>query len=140
MRAADKGRALFADRSQFADIIAPETIAPGAPVEVAHAMAAEVVDMALDAGCTADDLSVIQTALQDLRTTPLTDATRIESREACVQAFNEEFGEQAHSVWVQTRAWVAADPRRAAILAQVGDSPEVAVRAARMALAAQRRR
>lgn len=106
------------------------------PEPIAKAVVHEVREMAVDAGIDGDGLTVLRAALAESRATPMTDEQRLQSREACVQAFNDAFRGQAKAVWAQTRAWVAQDPRRAAILAQVGDNPRVALMAASLAMKA----
>jgi hypothetical protein len=111
------------DPAEFADL----------PPPMAKAVAREFQEMALDAGATADDVGAIRAALADVTIKPPTDEQRVASREACIVAFNEAFGMEAAKVLATTRAWVAADPRRARILESVGDVPAVAVRIAQLA-------
>jgi hypothetical protein len=108
------------------------------PADAAKALQSELAEMTLDAGATAEDLAVVREALAEARATPMTDEARIASRDRCIDAFNDAFGKDAAKVLATTRTWVAADPRRAALIAKVGDNPTVALRMARLAMAAQR--
>jgi hypothetical protein len=140
-RKADTGRTLYGDQER--DAIA-ETIPmdgmEGATPETIAAARTELANMAIDAGASADDVAALRAALVDARINPLTDEQRMESRGRCVAAFNEAFGMDAARTLDITRKWLNGDARRAATFGQVGDNPVVALMAARLALAAQRRR
>lgn len=136
-RQADTGRRLFGDqeRDALAESFALEGTSGMHPEAVA-AVRVELANMTLDAGATRADVEVLRDALA---AAPLTDEQRIASRDACISAFNDAYGDQAYKTLEITRAWLQQDPRRHAIFAQVGDNPQAALLAARLALAARRR-
>lgn len=142
-RVADSSRRLYGDQERdaiAASIPLDDMQGQGMTGETAAAIRTELANMALDAGATRADVDVLRSALADARTTPLTDETRMAARNECVAAFNSAFGQEAFKTLEITRAWIQQDPRRNAMFAQVGDNPQVALLAARLALAAQRRR
>lgn len=139
-RAADTARHLFGDqeRDALASSLALDDV-PGMQPETVAAVRKELANMALDAGATHADLDVLSAALAEAQAGPLTNEQRIASRDQCITAYNEAYGQEATRTLQITRAWLASDPRRAAIFeAAGGDNPKVAMLAARLALAAQR--
>ncbi len=142
-RAADSSRRLYSDQERdaiAASIPLDDMQGQSMTGETAAAIRTELANMAMDAGATRADVDVLRSALADAHTTPLTDETRMAARNECVAAFNSTFGQEAFKTLEITRAWIQRDPRRNAMFAQVGDNPQVALLAARLALAAQRRR
>lgn len=140
-RQADASRRLYADkeRDALAESI-PMDGMQGVPPETVAAIRTELANMVLDAGATHAEVNVFSRALADAKASPLTEETRIAARDQCIAAYNEAFGQEAYRTLTITRAWIQQDPRRHAIFAQVGDNPQIALLAARLALAAQRRR
>lgn len=142
-RAADSSRRLYGDQERdaiAASIPLDDMQGQGMTGDTAAAIRTELANMAMDAGATRADVDVLRSALADAHTTPLTDEGRMAARNACVAAFNSTFGQEAFKTLEITRTWIQQDPRRNAMFAQVGDNPQVALLAARLALAAQRRR
>lgn len=139
-RKADTARSLFGDRERdaLAESFALEEV-EGIQPETLAAVKTELANMAIDAGATRADVDVLRVALAESHA-PMTDEQRTASRDACVSAYNETYGEQAYKTLEITLAWIQQDPRRHALFAQVGDDPQAALLAARLALAAQRRR
>ncbi|ARU22977.1 XRE family transcriptional regulator [Ralstonia solanacearum] len=103
------------------------------------AIAVELREMAGDMGARAADVQTLTSAMRDATANPLTDDQRIEAREKAVQMLNAEFNDQARQALIDARKFVAADPRRAALLEKVGDDPRVVLTVARLARAAKAR-
>ena len=116
------------------DLLVPD----GAEPDVQAALASEVRAIAADVGLNATDFTAIREAVQTERATPMTDDQRIESREQIVDALNAKFGQGAHQAWLDVRKYVALDPRRAALLQEVGDHPATVLRLVDLAQAAKR--
>lgn len=140
-RKADTGRTLYADQER--DTIAESIVMDGMEnmqPETVAAWRTEYANMAIDAGATQADVSVLHSALVAARSSPLTDEARAAARAECVTAFNRTYGQEAYKTLEITRAWIQQDLRRNVLFSQVGDDPQIALLAARLALAAQRRR
>lgn len=140
-RKADTGRTLYGDlaRDAIAESFAFEDV-PGMQPETLAAVKTELANMAIDAGANQADVDVLRTAIAEANANPLTDVQRIASRDACIEAFNSTYGENATRTLEITRTWIQQDPRRHAFFAQVGDDPRAALLAARLALASKFRR
>jgi len=127
-------RKLFSPQTQFKDVIRDGAFAevPGMAPEFAQAAVVELREMASDMQLLPDDVRMIGTALAHADT-PLTDEQRVVNQDSCINAFNNEFGQGAKQAWLDARKFVAADPRRNAMVAKIGDNPQIAVRIAKLA-------
>jgi len=135
---AEPSRRLYGTDAALVDVLPDADVFDGADPEVQAAMATEVRAIAADVGLSATDLTLIRQAFQDVRTTPLTDDQRVENREQIVDALNAKFGQGAHQAWLDVRKFVALDPRRAALIQEVGDHPATVLRLVDLAQAAKR--
>ena len=138
-READGARKLFGNAAELAEVL-PDSAFEGDGIssEVAAVLGGEVRAMAGDMGLDIVDVDQFRGALAEVRESPPTDEQRVANREQIVAALNEAYGEQAYRAWLDARAYVAVDPRRAALLAPIGDSPEVVLRVVELARQARR--
>lgn len=135
-RAADVGRKMFDNTSDLAEVIREGDFAH-LPPEIAQAVVGEIREMARDLGATPYDVSVIRNELERAAASPLTQDQRIANRESVVEALNAKYGTDAKRALMDARAFIAADPRRAQMLAAVGDTPAVVLRIVELARAAK---
>ena len=134
---AEPSRRMYGTDAALVDAL-PDDVFEGADPEVQAAIASEVRAIAGDVGLNAADLTSIREAVQVERATPMTEDQRVESREQIVNALNAKFGKGAHQAWLDVRKYVALDPRRAALLQEVGDHPATVLRLVDLAQAAKR--
>ncbi len=139
-RKADVERTLFADaeRDALAESI-PMRDTEGLAPETVAAARLELANIAIDCGASQSDVAMISNALIAARANPMTNEQRAAARNGCITAFNETYGQEAYKTAEITRRWIQQDPRLNSIFSNVGDNKEVALIAARLALAAQRR-
>ena len=140
MREADSARKLFDNSADLerAGISADQF--PELPPDFAKALAGELREMARDAGFNANDVTNLRAALRRAADTPMTDARRAEAHDLVKQTLNERYGMDAKQALRDAQAFVASDPRRAKLLAKVGDDPAIVLRIVELAREAKTRR
>lgn len=106
----------------------------GLDAELAQTIAVEMQSLAADAGMTAADVHLIADAIASQ---PFTEDDRIAGRESAVTQLNARYGRGARQALLDARAFVGADPRRAALLQHAGDNPGVVLRVTELAAAAK---
>nr|WP_311530857.1 hypothetical protein [uncultured Ralstonia sp.] len=139
-RDADQLRKLYSPQTEHSGSIPDNAfVTESINANTSKAIAVELREMAGDMGARAADVQAITSAMRDASAAPLTDEQRTEAREQAVQMLNAEFNDQARQALIDARKFVAADPRRAALLEKVGDDPRVVLTVARLARAAKAR-
>lgn len=138
-RDADEARKLYSPQVALAKAIPDNLFAnvEGMDEATQSAVVTELRELAGDVGFTAEDITTVTAAMSN---PPQTEEERIASREKAVQLLNEHFGQGAKQAWLDARAYVAADARRAAILQRAGDDPRVVLRVAQLARQAKTNR
>ncbi len=132
-------RKLFADSDGLADLIKADDF-KGMDADSAKAAAGELINMVRDLGAGPDDARLVGKAIQDALAGPMTDAQRADSRDKAVAMLNQEYGDGARRALMDARAFIARDPRMAAIFSRIGDHPDIVMMATRLAQAAKSRR
>lgn len=129
---ADPARMLFNDaQTIFKEAIPADAFnVEGLDTDMQTALVEEVREMAADIGLEAQDIPDIAAALAN---PPTTEAEIISSRESAVELLNREYGPKAAAALNLARAFMRADPRRAAMLAPAGDNPQVVLKICRLA-------
>ncbi len=136
-RAADTARKMFpSGTAELAKVIDAKDFSNMAP-EVAEAVAGELREMARDIGATPYDVSVIRNELERLAASPLTPEQVTANRLAVGAELSRRYGADATAMLNQAREFLRADPRRAQMLAAVGDTPSVVLRVVELARAAR---
>lgn len=136
----DQLRKLYSPQTEHSSSIPDNAfVTESIDATTSKAIAVELREMAGDMGARAADVQTLTSAMRDATANPLTDDQRIEAREKAVQMLNAEFNDQARQALIDARKFVAADPRRAALLEKVGDDPRVVLTVARLARAAKAR-
>ncbi len=136
----DQLRKLYSPQTEHSSSIPDNAfVTESIDATTSKAIAVELREMAGDMGARAADVQTLTSAMRDATANPLSNEQRIEARERAVQMLNAEFSEQARQALIDARKFVAADPRRAALLANVGDDPRVVITVARLARAAKAR-
>jgi len=140
VRENDQLRKLYSPQTEHGSSIPDNAfVTESIDATTSKAIAVELREMAGDMGARAADVQTLTSAMRDATATPLSDEQRIEAREKAVQMLNAEFNDQARQALIDARKFVAADPRRAALLEKVGDDPRVVLTVARLARAAKAR-
>lgn len=136
----DQLRKLYSPQTEHSSSIPDNAfVTESIDATTSKAIAVELREMAGDMGARAADVQTLTTAMREATANPLTDEQRIEAREQAVQMLNAEFNDHARQALIDARKFVAADPRRAALLEKVGDDPRVVLTVARLARAAKAR-
>lgn len=122
-------RVLYGAQAEFAKSIPDSDFRSLEPL-AREAVAGELREMAADLGLVPADIPDLTKALNN---PPMTEEARISAREQAVALLNQNFGHGAYQAWLDARRFVAADPRRAAILERAGDDPKTVLRIAKLA-------
>ena len=108
--------------------------ASGIDAELAPIVATELRALAADAGMTAQDVQLVREAYAQRAQT---EAEQIADGEQAIAELNRIYGQGAAQAWRDTKRFVAADPRRAQLLAPIGFDPTVVVKITALAQAAK---
>jgi hypothetical protein len=135
-RANDDERLMYDPQITYAEVI-PDTLFDrfaDLPPETSLAIVGELREMAADMHLTASDVQEIADAGERaMYQQALTQQQLAERWDECTEALNKEFGMGAAQAFQDMQIFTAADPRRAAILAPVGNDPRVVLAVARAA-------
>lgn len=134
LREADLARRMFSPQKSLADAIPdPDPLEAGDALEQHKAIAAELREMAADAGIGTLDIPEFKAAAREARTA--TPEQRAGWRGQASAALRQQYGKEAEAVLNDARRLVARDPRAGMVLDAmgVGDHPRVVMKLAELA-------
>lgn len=125
----DPARLMYSPQVQYRDVL-PDSAFPTSED------AAAARELVADIGFSLKDIPMLKAAMK----MELTPDQRAASRAKAEEMLSRQFGEDADQVLADTRAWIAADPKRVALFnTPAGDDPKVVMRMVELARAAKSR-
>ena len=122
------------------DIPDPTEPVLGMTMEQQRADAAHLRELAADLGANSVEARMLGSIARSTRNEPPSSEQRIAWRKESLKRAHGEYGEQAESMLNDARRFVAADPKRAAMVARngVGDHPDMVLTLIELARRARR--